>query len=221
MSLHPAPRARILRAKDATRAVPLLAPGPGPRQRRRIAREELEARLTAEHLVREAHVRVEAVLLHAALHAAEEAAAAAEGARRDAQAAADAQLLARWLALREAEARRTEDGDRVLSLAVALAERLIGATLELDPARIVTLAAGVLAEARGARRAVIHAHPLDAEVLRHQLSASSLDPASVSIECDEGLARGALKLHTDVGIIDAQLASRLDRLADVLRDALR
>jgi flagellar biosynthesis/type III secretory pathway protein FliH len=109
----------------------------------------------------------------------------------------------------------------VLTVAVALAERLVGATLELDPTRITTLANGVLAEARGARRAVIHAHPLDAEVLRTHLTASSLDAQSVAIESDESLARGALRLHTDVGIIDAQLTSRLDRLADALRDALR
>jgi flagellar biosynthesis/type III secretory pathway protein FliH len=211
------PRARIVRAAEATRGLPCLSPGPGLRQRRRMAREEIEARLTAERVIQEASTRVEALLAHAG----QEGAAAAETARRDAQADADATLTARWIALRQAEARRVDDGDRVLTLAVALAERLIGASLELDPARIATLASGVLAEARGARRAVIHAHPRDAEVLRHQLSASDLDPESVIIEVDESLARGALRLHTDVGIIDAQLASRLDRLADALRDALR
>jgi flagellar biosynthesis/type III secretory pathway protein FliH len=209
--------ARIVRREGATEAIPWFSPGPSPRQRRRIAREELEARLTAERLIQEAQVRIEA-LLH---HAGQQGAVTAETARRDAQADADATLAARWIALRQAEARRSEDGERVLSLAVALAERLIGATLELHPARIATLASGVLAEARGARRAIIHAHPLDAEVLRQHLSASDLDPESVVIEVDEHLARGALRLHTDVGIIDAQLASRLDRLADALRDALR
>jgi type III secretion protein L len=211
------PRARIVRGQHATRGVALLLPGPGAPQRRRIARQELEARLSAERALEEAQARAEA-LLH---HAGEQGAAAAESARREAEASADATLVARWIALRQAEARRAEDGDRVLALAVALAERLIGAALELDPTRIATLASGVLAEARGARRAVIHAHPLDAEVLRHHLSASGVDPDSVLIEVDERLARGALRLHTDVGIIDAKLASRLDRLADALRDALR
>jgi type III secretion protein L len=211
------PRARIVHGPEAARGVPLLSPGPGPRQRRRIAREDLEARLTAERALEEAQTRIDALLRHAG----EQADAAAERARREVQADADATLATRWIALRQAEARRTEDRDRVLALAVALAERLIGATLELDPTRIATLASGVLAEARGARRAVIHAHPIDAEVLRNHLAASDVDPESVVIEADERLARGALRLHTDVGIIDAQLASRLDRLADTLRDALR
>jgi flagellar biosynthesis/type III secretory pathway protein FliH len=213
-----APRARIVRGEEAARGTPLLAPGPGREQRRRVAREELEARLGAERIVHEAHQRAEAIVADAK----ERGAAAAEVERREAQVLADASLTARWIALREAETRRMGgDGDRVLALAVALAERLVGATLELDPTRIATLAAGVLAEARGARRAVIHAHPLDAEVLRTHLGPSTLDARAISIESDEGLARGALRLHTDVGIIDAQLASRLDRLADALRDALR
>jgi flagellar biosynthesis/type III secretory pathway protein FliH len=213
-----APRARIIRGEAADRGVPLLSPGPGAGQRRRIAREEIEARLTAERIVQEAHTEAEAILVRAA----EQAAVAAETALREARAEADAKLTAQWLALRQAESRRMgDDAGRVLTVAVALAERLVGATLELDPTRITTLANGVLAEARGARRAVIHAHPLDAEVLRTHLTASSLDAQSVAIESDESLARGALRLHTDVGIIDAQLTSRLDRLADALRDALR
>jgi flagellar biosynthesis/type III secretory pathway protein FliH len=212
------PRARVVRGPVAAAGVPLLSPGPGAAQRRRIAREEIEARLAAERVVQEANDRVEGILAHAR----EQAATAAEGAKRDAQVEADAMLAARWLALRQAEARRVgDDTDRMLALAVALAERLVGATLELDPSRIATLASGVLAEARGARRAVIHAHPLDAEVLGRHLLAAGLDAGSFSVESDEGLARGALRLHTDVGIIDAQLSSRLDRLAHTLRDALR
>jgi type III secretion protein L len=213
-----APRARIVRGEAAARGVPLLSPGPGAGQKRRIAREDLEAHLNAERIVQEAHAQADAILVHAR----KQGVVTAEVALGEAQAEADTRLTARWIALRQAESRRLgDDADRVLTVAVALAERLVGATLELDPTRIATLASGVLAEARGARRAVIHAHPLDAEVLRTHLVASSLDAQSVAIESDETLARGALRLHTDVGIIDARLASRLDRLADALRDALR
>jgi flagellar biosynthesis/type III secretory pathway protein FliH len=213
-----ATRARVVHGEEAARGVPLLSPGLGAGQRRRVAREEIEARLTAERLVQEAHAEADAIVARAK----EQAAVAANTALREAQAEADVKLTARWIALRQAESRRVgDDADRVLAIAVALAERLVGATLELDPTRVATLASLVLAEARGARRATIHAHPLDAEVLRAHFAASALDAQSVAIESDERLARGALRLHTDVGIIDAQLASRLDRLADALRDALR
>jgi flagellar biosynthesis/type III secretory pathway protein FliH len=212
------PRARVVRAEEATQAVPLLAPGPSDVQRRRIAREELEARLASERLVEDARARAEAIVARAR----EEAVAAGARAAREAQEAAHAELAARWLALRAAESLSLErDGERVVAVAVALAERLLGAALELEPSRVADLARTVLAEARGARRALIDAHPLDADALRRHLTTAGLGVETLEVRQDEALARGALRLHTDVGIIDAQLSPRLERLAAALRDALR
>jgi flagellar biosynthesis/type III secretory pathway protein FliH len=211
-----APIARVLRGDEATRGTPLLSSGPGPSQVRRIAREELEARLVAERVVAEAREQAAALTTEAR----ERAVAAGAEAVREAQQAAETQLVARWVALRDAESRRAgSDADRLIAVAVALAERLVGVALEIDPSRIAALANGVLAEARGARRAMIEAGPSDAEELRRHLSSAGLE--SFEVKVDEGLARGALRLHTDVGIIDAQLAPRLERLAAALRDALR
>jgi flagellar biosynthesis/type III secretory pathway protein FliH len=213
-----APRARVVRRGAAALGVPLMASGPSPTQRRRIAREELEARLAAETIVQEAHAKADAILLRAR----EDGQAAATEAGRQARVDAETELVARWIALRDKESRRLDsDAERIVPVAMALAERLVCATLELEPTRIAGLAAGVFAEARGARRASIQANPVDAEVLRRHLSEAGLDPASVEVQADESLARGALRLHTDLGIIDAQLAPRLERLAEALRDALR
>jgi flagellar assembly protein FliH len=106
-------------------------------------------------------------------------------------------------------------------VAVVLAERLLGAALQLSPERIADLARGVIAEARGARRATIEAHPTDVQALRRHLPAAGLDMHAVELRESESLARGELLLHTDLGTIDAKLASRLDRLAEALRDALK
>jgi flagellar biosynthesis/type III secretory pathway protein FliH len=212
------PRARILRGDQATVLVtPLLERGAGPAERRRIAREELEAKASAAKTLRDAAERAEAIVAKAK----SDAQAAAAEVVRQAREAADTQLTARWLALRDAERRRVEkDADRIVPVAVALAERLVGAALELEPDRVARLAAAVLAEARGARRAVVDAHPLDAEALRRAVGTAGLDACALEIRSDESLARGALRLQTDVGTIDAQLAPRLERLADALRDAL-
>jgi flagellar biosynthesis/type III secretory pathway protein FliH len=213
-----APRARVVRGDAAERAAPLLAPGASVTQRKRMAREELEARLAADRIVQEAETKAEAVLARAR----EEATTAAEQAARAAKQEADAQLAGRWLALRHAEgARFPREADRVIAVAVVLAERLLGAALDLTPARIADLARAVLAEARGARRATVEAHPVDAEALRRHLSAAGLDVQSVDVRESEALARGELLLHTDLGTIDAKLAPRLDRLAEALRDALQ
>lgn len=210
-------RGRVVASPDADRAAPLLEHGIGEPRRRRVAREEIEARLTAERLVQEAEAAAEAILVEARGRAAGVVATAVQEALEE----AGAQLTARWAALREREhAAMGRDGDRVIALAVALAERLLGASLALDPSRIGDLARAVLDEARGARRAVIEVHPLDADELRRRLTGDDLDLQSIEVRSDPALARGELRLHTDLGTIDARLAPRFERLAAALRDAL-
>jgi flagellar assembly protein FliH len=213
------PRARVVPAARAARAVPVLAAGPSEPQRRRIAREELGALLEAERIVEDARERADLLLASARAEAQGTAAAAAREAREEAR----AELAERWLALRAGEQRRIEsDADRIVPVAVALAERLLGVSLGLEPERIVYLARAVIDEARGARRAAIDAHPLDAEALRRQLTDAGLDAVrTVEVRDDAALARGELRLHTDVGTIDARLAPRFERLAAALRDVLK
>ncbi len=210
------PIARIVRAGTAPCA-PMWGAGPSESQWRRVAREKLEATARAEAILHQANAEADAIRARAVREAEEAIAASA----RDAVERAQAELAARWLALRQQELRQVEkEADRVVPLAVALAERLLGAALDLDPSRIVHLARAVFAEARGARRAKVDAHPSDVSVLREQLTTAGLDVQSVEIREDPALARGELRLQTDVGTIDARLAPRFERLAAALRDAL-
>jgi flagellar assembly protein FliH len=219
------PRARVIRAGDASAAGaldPVVSVGSTNAVRaawRRITREELEGRERAEATLRAARAEAEATLAHARAEAASAAATALAEVRQEAH----AELTARWVALRAEEHKRVEAGrDTVIALGVALAERLLGASLQLDPSGIVEIARGVLVEARGARRARIDAHPLDAAILREKLAAvPGLDVQTVEVRDDAALARGELRLHTDVGTIDARLAPRFERLAAALRDAVR
>jgi type III secretion protein L len=211
------PRARVVRASEAVTVEPLLAPGASPVLYRRITREEMEGRLAADRIEQEAHERAATILAEARAAAL----SSADEARTAAREEAHAQAVAQWLALRQKESGRIERSqERAIELAVVLSERLLGTALELDPSRIASMAQGVIAEARGARRATIDAHPEDGAALREHLQTAGLDLQSVDIRDDPALARGALRLHTDVGIIDAQLAPRLERLAAALRDAL-
>jgi flagellar biosynthesis/type III secretory pathway protein FliH len=210
--------ARIIRANPAAEAAPVVALGPRPATWRRIAREEVDARRSAERIVAQAQADAQEILVKAR----DSAALAASRAAHEAACAAQADMAAQWLALRQKEQQETDGrGDRVVALAVVLAERLLGAALALDPARISELARGVLAEARGARRAVVDAHPADVEALRQGLRGAGLEAESVEVRADGALARGELRLHTDVGMIDARLASRFERLASALHDALK
>ena len=130
-----------------------------------------------------------------------------------------ARFAAQYLALRaEADAAAVNGLDRSVGLAVALAERLLGAALELEPARIAHLANQVLAEARGAKVTEIRAHPLDAEALRAHLEL--LPGLTFAIRPDESLPRGSLSIDTTLGLVDAKLAPQLERLARALRPHL-
>jgi flagellar assembly protein FliH len=210
------PVARIVRAGTFA-AEPLWPAGPSEAQWRRVSREVLGARALAGAIVKQAQADADALVAQGR----RDAQASAELAAREARESAQTELAARWLALRQREIKDVENGsDRVVALAVALAERLLGAALDLDPERIVSLARVVFAEARGARKANVDANPADAPILREQLTTAGLDVQSIEIREDPTLLRGELRLQTDLGNIDARLAPRFERLAAALRDAL-
>jgi flagellar biosynthesis/type III secretory pathway protein FliH len=213
-------RGRIVRGEAAEGATPLLRGGLGAEQRVRMAREEVEAHQNADRILHLALTCSGWILVSARPDAER---VATEAARHAAE-AEQARLAAAWFALREREERGSaRELDRSVALATILAERIIGHAIELNPGLIASVAREALAEARGARRVRIEAHPLDAETLRAQVAAAGLGgPEGVAIEVIENaeLARGSLRVHTELGTLDARLHPRLERLAAALRDAL-
>jgi flagellar biosynthesis/type III secretory pathway protein FliH len=187
---------------------------------KRMAREAVDAHLLAARVVDAARKEADAILARARESAEQVAVNAAEEARQ----AEHAKLAAVYLALRVEDERREErDLDRAIGLARVLAERLLGEALEADPTRVVALARQALAEARGATRVVIEASPLDADALRSHLVdllPGGLAASALDVKTDPQLSRGSLRVHTNLGTLDVQLAPQLERLAKALRDAL-
>jgi flagellar biosynthesis/type III secretory pathway protein FliH len=221
--MTPVRDARILKGEAVTRAgatvrsLPVVVPS----FPKRLAREAVDAHLLAQRLVEAAQREAEAILAQARENAAQIAANAAEDARQ----VEHAKLAALYVALRVEDERREErDLDRAIGLARVLAERLLGEALEADPARVVALARQALIEARGAIPTVIEASPLDADALRSQLVAlglgNGLAKSALDVKIDPQLPRGSLRVHTNLGTLDVQLAPQLERLAKALRDAL-
>jgi flagellar biosynthesis/type III secretory pathway protein FliH len=195
-------RGRIVRASAQTDTATRPAAA-ALRRSARVCREELEAREKARAIV---------------AAAAAEAQGVAERAANDARAAEVAKLSAQFLILRSRENARLEhDLDRVIELAVMLAERLVGTAIDRDPALLVPMARQALAEARGARKRRIQAHPSDAATLAALLGDVERD---VVIEPSDELSRGSLVVHTDLGSLDARLTPQLERLAVAVREAL-
>lgn len=192
-------RARVLRGQ----ALPP-APAPGPR---RIPDVLVEARAEAGRIVADARAE-----------AARAVAGAVEEATRAAREEEVARLAASWLALRQREeASAALQQDRLVALATALAERLLGESLRIDPVRIAELAVTAMQEARGARTVRIDAAPEDVASLREALAALG---ETARVEEDPALGRGSLVVHTDLGKIDARIEPQLARLASALREAL-
>jgi flagellar assembly protein FliH len=182
-----------------------------------VDRSVLAAADQATAIVARGEERARRLIATAEAHAAElRLRAEAEG-----RADAAASLAARALALAAREAASAErELDRMVEVARILAERLLGEALALAPERIVSLARQALAEARGARRLTIVAHPEDAERLERSLGELGVPAELTRVVADPRRPRHNLRLETDIGVLDAELAPQLERLALKLRETL-
>jgi flagellar biosynthesis/type III secretory pathway protein FliH len=181
----------------------------------RVVAEEVKAREAAAEIV--SHARAEGDRIVAEARRAAER--VAEDAAREAREAESAKLAAHYLRLRDEDERRSaRDLDRSASLAVVVAERILGHALEVEPGLIADIARQALAEARGARSVVITAHPADAGALGSRLVSAGLAGVSVDIRPDSSVPRGSLHLHTNLGVLDVELRPQVERLVKALKD---
>ena len=212
-------KGRVVRENAArgAKAVTLAGIGTSPRGRL-VPRVVADAAREAEERLMRAEQAARATIDEAE----RKARAIRDEARSEGRQEGAAELAAAWIKLRTEEAARDEkDLDRAVILARAIAERLVGETLRLDPAAIAAMARQTLASARQARRVVLCAHPDDAATLRAHTTSLGLEQVAIEIHADETRTRGSLLAETDLGILDADLTIQLDRLARSLRDSLR
>ncbi len=212
-------RGRVMKAEALSGAITISLPGTEqtvPRGQL-VRRDVLEAADRAERLIAAAEERAARIVQDAERAAAElRLCAEAEG-----RADAAAQIAARAIALRDHEARSEErELHQSVELARLLAERLLGESLRLAPEQVVALARQALAEARGARRIVVVAHPADAAILADSLLTLGLDPNTALVRPDAARRRGNLRIETEIGVLDAELAPQLERLSLKLRETL-
>ena len=181
------PRGRVIRRVPRGSVVPVRpidAPRPmGTLMKEVVARASVDASERLAAAERRARAIVE--------EAEETASVVRTTAHDEGQKAGAAELAAAWIKLQKEEGRREErDLERTIDLARAMAERLVGESIDLAPEKIRAIARQVLSSARQARRIVIRAHPDDAVVLEgdarsawtHEIPRRSHEPS--------GLARG-------------------------------
>jgi flagellar biosynthesis/type III secretory pathway protein FliH len=182
-----------------------------------VRAEVLAAAERAAALIAQAELRATEIVQAAERSAAELCLRVEAEARADAAAS----IAARALALLQRENSLDERGlARTVELARILAERLLGESLRVAPEQILALARQALSEARGARRITLVAHPSDAELLSQSLPALGLEPDTARVVADAARAPGNLRIETELGVLDAELAPQLQRLALKLRESL-
>lgn len=187
------------------------------RYARVVLRPEVEAEARASALIERAHAEA-SLILQRAEQAASNVRLVAESEGRANGAAAVAALAISLSALERAADERQLS--RSVQLATLLAERLLGAELQLAPERVLDLARTALRETGGARQVVIHAHPDDARALEAGRDGLGLASDAVRIASDPSRSHGSLRLDTEIGVLDAELAPQLERLALKLRETL-
>ena len=192
------------------------ATGPLP-EGRVVPRVRVEAEAQAATILAEARQQAAEIVAASRRRAADIRLRAEAEARADAAAA----ISARALALRAREARADELAlDRSVQLAVLLAERLLGEALRLDPTRVVALSRQALQELRSVEAVVLVAHPDDAAVLSRSLDDLGLSAGQASVRADATRSRGSVRIETEAGALDGELAPQLERLALKIRETL-
>jgi flagellar assembly protein FliH len=195
-----------------------LAPSLALPRSRVVAAKAVEAEQRAAEIVARAERQAAALVDAARRESADVRLRSVAEGRAEGVAAVAEKALA--LAVREAELDERHL-NRTVELAQLLAERLLGEALAIDPARVTALARAALAEARGARRAVIVAHPDDAAELGPRLGQLGFDAGAISLRSDSSRARGSLRIETEIGVLDGELAPQLARLGAKLRERLK
>ncbi|MCL2777703.1 MAG: FliH/SctL family protein [Polyangiaceae bacterium] len=209
-------RARVIQGAFAEAPVAAGSKRPQSPPGRRIPKLVVDAHDQASKIVGDATAKATAIVEEAKARAVRIGADSAKEAREK----EIAKLAAEMLAFRAAEeTHREREIDRTIEVAVVLAERLVGQTLQCEPERIALLAAEALRETRGARQVRMEANPADVPALSAALATLGTVVADVVPNVD--LGRGSLVVQTELGRIDGRLEPQLSRLAEALRDALR
>jgi flagellar biosynthesis/type III secretory pathway protein FliH len=167
-----------------------------------------DARNEASRIVTEAHAEAERIR---------------EQARAEGRAEGRAEIAAMIARARRDIDRRVAAAELELrALAVRIAERILRRQLSLEPERVVDIARGALEDARSRHEMVLRVHPDDVSAIERDkpgLLARLSVSAHVLVRADDAIERGGCIVETDVGTVDARLATQLAALRKVLEES--
>jgi len=190
----------------------VVPPAPAVRESRR---DEERARAEAEAAA-EARLRAEVEAARAEGYAA----GLAEGRAEVEPAVAALRAAAEELrAERERAAERAEAAAAELSLLIA--EKVIGAALELRPELVLEVVRGALRRVAEPRESVLLVNPEDLELVAGAVEALSVEfGAPLSARAERRVSRGGCVLRSQAGEIDARVEEQLRRAREIVEAEL-
>jgi flagellar assembly protein FliH len=109
----------------------------------------------------------------------------------------------------------------VVQLALAIAEKIVGAALAMKPELVADVVAQALRSVEGGGGVVLEVNPDDVDHLQAWLETAALPLAlRVELRPERRVARGGCVVRTAEGEIDARAREQLLRADEVLREAL-
>ena len=189
----------IQRETDASRPARLKIRSQSAQQTERQAQQVLlDAQAQAHATVAAAEQRADSIR--------QQATTAGE---QDGRARLAVELLAWNRACHSVESTQLSGATEVAGL---LAERLLGAELELDPGAVIQLAKEVLKGARSARSITLYLHELDLPLLAGRKDELGIEDADLQLKEDRDLARGEVIVESELGLLDGRFSVQLERL---------
>ncbi len=165
-----------------------------------------DARVEAERILRQAQSEADRL----------RAQAQAEGRERGIAAVTELLVGARAQASRARAASAAE----LRTLAVKIAEKILGRELQLRPEAVVDIVAEALQAAGASQQVLVRCHPDDLAALergRPRLVERLARAHAVQFKTDALIGRGGCVVETELATIDARLSTQLDAIERALR----
>lgn len=135
-----------------------------------------------------------------------------------------AALEAAAAALGEERLRAAEAVERsAVELALAIAEKALGAAIEANPEHVVDVVRGGLRRLIERDRVLVLVHPEDLEVVRASAPALQAQLGGIGdldVQAERRVGRGGAIVHTAAGEVDGRLETQLERARETLLEAL-
>jgi flagellar assembly protein FliH len=147
--------------------------------------------------------------------------------RDDAVAALEPAVAALTQAVADVHAQQAEAASqlerRAVELGLALARKILGGALEVEPERVLEAVTGALRGIVERERITIMVNPDDLEIVREamdNLKASLGGIEHCEVQAERRVGRGGCIVRTPVGDVDARVETKLERAGEVVAAAL-